>query len=55
MKVPFYIDMDKMMKYENPDVVVILTESGNHYKHIKRLSKYKNSYKLFLKFISKLF
>ena len=43
MKVPFYIDMDKMMKYENPDVVVILTESGNHYKHIKRLSKYKKN------------
>jgi UDP-N-acetyl-2-amino-2-deoxyglucuronate dehydrogenase len=43
MKVPYYKNMDKMMKFENPDVVVILTESGNHFKHIKRLSKYKKN------------
>jgi len=43
MNVPFYTDMDKMMRFENPDIVVILTESGNHFRHIKRLSKYKKN------------
>ncbi len=38
--VPYYTDMDKMMENENIDVVVVLTESGNHAKHTIHLAKY---------------
>ncbi len=38
--VPYYTDMDTMMQSEKIDVVVILTESGNHAKHTIRLAKY---------------
>ena len=38
--VPYYIDMDKMMKNEKIDVISVLTESGNHAKHVINLSKY---------------
>lgn len=38
--VPFYTDMHAMMKEGGVDVVVILTESGNHAKHVLELAKY---------------
>ena len=38
--VPFYADMDEMMKAENIDVVVVLTESGKHAEHVINLAKY---------------
>jgi len=38
--VPAYIDMDKMMKSESIDIVVILTPSGLHAEHVVNLSKY---------------
>jgi len=39
--IPYYTDMDQMMKSEDIDVVSILTESGNHAKHVINLAKYK--------------
>jgi UDP-N-acetyl-2-amino-2-deoxyglucuronate dehydrogenase len=39
--VPSYTDMHTMMRSENPDVVVILTESGNHAAHTIELAPYK--------------
>ena len=39
-KVPYYDDMGLMMSKENIDVVVILTESGNHANHVVNLAKY---------------
>jgi UDP-N-acetyl-2-amino-2-deoxyglucuronate dehydrogenase len=39
--VPHYHDMHEMMKKEDIDVVVILTESGNHAKHTIELAKYR--------------
>jgi UDP-N-acetyl-2-amino-2-deoxyglucuronate dehydrogenase len=39
-KVPYYTDMDIMMRNESIDVVSILTESGNHAKHVINLAKY---------------
>lgn len=36
-KVPFYTDMHDMMRAEKPDVVVVLTESGNHARHVLEL------------------
>jgi predicted dehydrogenase len=39
-KVPFYVDMHQMMQKEDIDVIVILTESGNHADHVIQLSKY---------------
>jgi UDP-N-acetyl-2-amino-2-deoxyglucuronate dehydrogenase len=39
--VPYYIDMDEMMANENIDVVCVLTESGNHAKHVINLTQYK--------------
>lgn len=39
--VSFYQDMHQMMLSEKIDVVVVLTESGNHSKHVIELSKYK--------------
>ncbi|WVN42110.1 Gfo/Idh/MocA family oxidoreductase [beta proteobacterium MWH-UniP1] len=38
--VPYYVDMHKMMQKENVDVVVVLTESGNHAKNVVALAKY---------------
>jgi predicted dehydrogenase len=38
--VPYYQDMHEMMEKENIDVVVILTESGNHAKHTLAIAKY---------------
>lgn len=35
-----YFSMDDMMKNEQIDLVVVLTESGNHAKHVIKLSKY---------------
>ena len=39
-KVPYYTDMHQMMQKEDIDVIVILTESGNHADHVIQLSKY---------------
>jgi predicted dehydrogenase len=39
--IPFYTDMHVMMSSNDIDVVVVLTESGNHAKHVIELSKYK--------------
>lgn len=39
-KVPYYIDMHKMMQTEKVDVVVILTESGRHAEHTIALAQY---------------
>jgi len=38
--VPYYTDMDEMMQKESIDVVSVLTESGNHAKHVMNLAKY---------------
>ena len=38
--IPFYTDMHQMMKSEKVDVVVVLTESGNHAHHVIELTKY---------------
>lgn len=40
-KIPFYKNMHEMMSNESIDVVVVLTESGNHAKNVIELSKYK--------------
>lgn len=40
-KVPFYTDMHKMMRHEKPDIVVVLTESGNHARHVLELVQYR--------------
>lgn len=37
---PFYADMHEMMSRENLDAVAVLTESGNHAKHVIELAKY---------------
>ncbi len=38
--IPYYSNMDEMMQKEQLDVVSVLTESGNHAKHVINLSKY---------------
>lgn len=38
--VPYYTDMDEMMRMEDIDVVSVLTESGHHAKHVINLAKY---------------
>jgi UDP-N-acetyl-2-amino-2-deoxyglucuronate dehydrogenase len=38
--VPYYYDMHQMMKNEMVDVVVVLTESGNHAKNVVELAQY---------------
>ena len=38
--VNIYDDIDKMLSSERIDIISILTESGNHFKHIKKVSKY---------------
>lgn len=40
-KVAVYTDMHEMMAAHSPDVVVVLTESGNHARHVIALAKYK--------------
>ena len=37
-----YQDMDEMMQRETIDVVVVLTESGNHAKHVFKLANMEN-------------
>lgn len=39
--VPYYSDMHDMMRRENIDVVVVLTESGAHAEHVIALSKHR--------------
>lgn len=38
--VNYYTDMDNMMHSEEVDVLVVLTESGNHAKHVIHLAQY---------------
>lgn len=38
--VPAYADMHEMMRREQPDVVVVLTESGYHARHVIELASY---------------
>lgn len=38
--VPYYLDMHQMMQKEKVDVIVVLTESGNHAKNVIDLAKY---------------
>ncbi len=38
--IPYYTDMDEMMKNEDIDVVSVLSESGYHAKHVINLAKY---------------
>ncbi len=39
--VPYFVDMDEMLKSVDIDVVSVLTESGNHSKHVIEVAKYK--------------
>ena len=38
--VPYYTDMDEMMQREDIDVVSVLTETGNHARHVINLAKF---------------
>ncbi len=38
--IPYYTDMDEMMRLESIDVVSVLSESGYHAKHVIGLAKY---------------
>ena len=38
--IPGFTDMHEMMRTTEPDVVVVLTESGNHAKHVIELAQY---------------
>jgi predicted dehydrogenase len=38
--IAYYTDMNKMMENEDIDVVSVLTESGNHARHVINLAKY---------------
>lgn len=38
--VPYYLDYNEMMERHRPDVVVVLTESGNHARHTIDLARY---------------
>mgnify|MGYP006129882703 CR=1 FL=1 len=38
--VPYYTDMNEMMKKEDIDAVSVLTESGHHAEHVINLAKY---------------
>lgn len=38
--VPYFTDMHEMMQTQKPEVVVILTESGNHARNVLELTKY---------------
>lgn len=39
--VPYYTDMHKMLDAEKVDIVVVLTESGNHARNVVDLAKYR--------------
>lgn len=39
--VPFFLDMHTMMASQNIDVVVVLTESGNHARNVIELARYR--------------
>ena len=39
LSVPFFNNIEEMISFQKPDVAVILTESGNHPKHVIELSK----------------
>lgn len=39
--VPAYVDMHEMVEREQPDVVVVLTESGHHAQHVIELARHK--------------
>lgn len=38
--VPYFTDMHEMMRTQKPNVVVVLTESGNHARHVLELAQY---------------
>ncbi len=38
--VPYFTDMHQMMQSQQIDVVVVLTESGNHARHVVELARY---------------
>lgn len=38
--VPYFTDMHEMMRTQKPEVVVVLTESGNHARHVLELAQY---------------
>ena len=38
--IPYYTDMHQMMQGENIDVVIVLTESGNHARNVVDLAQY---------------
>lgn len=40
-QVPWFVDMHEMMEHVNPDVIVILTESGYHAEHAVALAPHK--------------
>jgi Predicted dehydrogenases and related proteins len=40
-KIPYFKNSSEMIKLTNPDVIVILTESGNHARDVIKLSKFK--------------
>lgn len=40
-KIKIYQNLNKMIRNEKIDVISILTESGNHFRHIKQVSKFK--------------
>ena len=42
-KIKIYSDLKKMIKNEQIDVISILSESGNHFKNIKEISKFKKN------------
>ena len=42
--VPYFSDMHDLMQSVNVDVIVILTENGNHSKHLIELAKYKKHF-----------
>lgn len=39
-RVPGYISIDEMMQQHSPDIVSVLTESGNHAEHVLSLEKF---------------
>lgn len=41
--VPYFVDMHEMMRTQQIDVVVVLTESGNHARHVIELAHYGHS------------
>ncbi len=41
--VPYFTNMHQMIQKTNPDLLVVLTESGNHAKHVLDIIKYKKN------------